>query len=125
MGPVPSEATSGSGDPATDSKLEIETIIFKEHAILKFQNTDGSFISPAVAEGTVKFSVKMSQWNWCAGNCKSSNGVGDAVRLTMEMINQVVVEADSDDPDDSGDSSTNSSRSLPDCTGGSCENGAP
>eukprot|EP00439_Symbiodinium_sp_Y106_P025007 s3817_g3.t1 len=125
MGPVPSEATSGSGDPATDSKLEIETIIFKEHAILKVQYTDGSFISPAVAEGTVKFNVKMSQWNWCAGNCKSSNGVGDAVRLTIEMINQVVVEADSDDPDDSGDSSTNSSRSLPDCTGGSCENGAP
>ncbi|CAE7588909.1 unnamed protein product [Symbiodinium sp. CCMP2456] len=65
----------------------------------------------------------MSQWNWCAENCKSSNGVGAAVRLTIEMINQVVLEADSDDPD-SGDSSTNSSRSLPDCTGGSCENGA-
>lgn len=113
----------GSGDPATDSKLEIETIIFKENAILKFQNPDASIIYPAVAEGTVKFNVKMSQWNWCADNCKSSIGVGDAVRLTIEMVNQVVLEANSDYSDDSGDS-TNSSRSLPDCTGGSCENGA-
>ena len=112
----------GSGNPATDSKLEIESIIFKENAILKFQNPDGSFIYPAVAEGTLKFNVKMSQWNWCANNCKSSDGVGDSVRLTIEMINQVVVEADSDD--ESADATTNSSKSFPDCSSGACENGA-
>ncbi|CAE7573961.1 unnamed protein product [Symbiodinium natans] len=79
----------GSGNAATDSKLEIESIIFKEDAILKFENPDGTFIYPTVAKGTVKFNVKMSQWNWCENNCKAADGVGSSVRLTIKMINQV------------------------------------
>ena len=141
----------GSGNPDTDSKLEIESIIFMEDAILQFQNPDGTYIHPTISQGTVKFNVKMSQWNWCADNCKSADGVGDSVRLTIEMINEVTESSDTSsndtttevvtlsptttptttttttlpDSNSSGtNSSSNSSRRLTGCTGGSCENGA-
>lgn len=97
----------GGGDPVLDSKLQIESIIFMEDAILQFENPDGSYIYPTIAAGTVKFNVLMSQWNWCENDCKSSNGVGDSVRLTITMTNQVTA-----------DSSQGSS-----CTDG-CQNGA-
>ena len=91
---------------------------------------DGSFIYPGVSQGTVKFNVKMSQWNWCEDNCKSANGVGDSVRLTIEMINQVSESSSSSTNTttsitaDTSNSSTNSTRRLSGCTSGSCENGA-
>jgi len=100
----------GGGDAATDSKLEIESIIFMEDAILQFENPDGSYIYPTIAAGTVKFNVLMSQWNWCENDCKSSDGVGDSVRLTITMTNQIT--------SNSSDSSAGSA-----CTDG-CENGA-
>lgn len=100
----------GGGNAAVDSKLEIESIIFMEDAILQFENPDGSYIYPAIVAGTVKFNVLMSQWNWCENDCKSSNGVGDSVRLTITMTNQIT--------SNSSDSSAGSA-----CTDG-CENGA-
>lgn len=100
----------GGGNAAVDSKLEIESIIFMEDAILQFENPDGSYIYPAIVAGTVKFNVLMSQWNWCENDCKSSNGVGDSVRLTITMTNQIT--------SNSSDSSAGSA-----CPDG-CENGA-
>ena len=72
----------------------------------------------------------MSQWNWCADNCKSADGVGDSVRLTIEMINQATETSSETETTETTttaatSNSTNSSRRrLQGCTGGSCENGA-
>ena len=120
----------GAGDSAADSKLLVDAIIFMEDATLQFQNPDGTYIYPMIAKGTVKFNVAMSQWNWCADNCKSADGVGDSVRLTIEMINQVTetsseTETTETTTNAATSNSTNSSRRrLQGCTGGSCENGA-
>jgi len=99
----------GGGDPASDSALVIESMIFQEDATLQFENPDGTYIYPVIAKGTVKFNVVMSLWNWCANNCKSADGVGDSVRLTIEMINQVIAESDSDDDDDEANPTSSTS----------------
>jgi len=105
--------TSYLGEGTTsDSKLIIDAIIFTEDTYLQFTTPfGGQKIEQKASAGSVKFNVRMSQWNWCADDCTSSNGVGDAVRLTVKMTNQIVSSV-------AADNSSNSS-----CDGG-CSNGA-
>ena len=96
----------------SDSKLIIDAIIFTDDTYLQFTTPFGSQkIEQKASAGSVKFNVRMSQWNWCADDCTSSNGVGDAIRLTVKMTNQIVSSVPA------GNSSNSS------CDGG-CSNGA-
>ena len=100
------------GEGATsDSKLIIDAIIFTEETYLQFATPFGGQKIEQASAGSVKFNVRMSQWNWCADDCASSNGVGDAIRLTVKMTNQIVSSVPA------GNSSNAS------CDGG-CSNGA-
>ena len=92
----------GGGNSETDSKLVVEAIIFKTDAILQFtipsdvEGGDPSYFYSYSTAGSVKFNVKMSQWNWCNNDCKSGNGVGESVRLTIEMTNKIIADDSSE-----------------------------
>lgn len=104
--------TSYLGEGATsDSKLIIDAIIFTEETYLQFATPFGGQKIEQASAGSVKFNVRMSQWNWCADDCASSNGVGDAIRLTVKMTNQIV-------------SSVPAGNSLNASCDGGCSNGA-
>lgn len=60
----------GGGDPDIDSELSIDAIVFQEDALLRFKGENGKNIDQPAPKGTVKFNVRMKQWNWCNNDCK-------------------------------------------------------
>ena len=87
----------GGGDSEADAKLVVEAIIFKRMPFCRLitipsdvEGGNPSYFYSYSRAGSVKFTGKMSQWNWCNNECTIRNGAGESVWLSVEMTNKVI-----------------------------------